>query len=75
MEHKDDPKDATAPPALGDNIDQRDLAAYMATMRGTRVGVPLTSLEKADKESADAYDAFLSRREARESSEEQASED
>ena len=55
-------------------IDQKDVAAYIATMRGTRVGVPLTALEKADKESADAYDEFLSRREAREareSSEEQ----
>ena len=75
MEQKLDPKDAEAPPALGDRIDERDVAAYIATMRGTRVGVPLTSLEKADKESADAYDTYLKNREIIEAEEDEASGD
>lgn len=52
-------------------IDAKDVAAYIATMRGTRVGVPLTALEKADKESADAYDTYLKNREIIEAEEEQ----
>ena len=44
-------------------------------MRGTRVGVPLTSLEKADKESADAYDTYLKNREIIEAEEDEASGD
>ena len=75
MENKTDPKDAVSLPAVGDRIDERDVAAYIATMRGTRVGVPLTSLEKADKESADAYDTYQKNRETIEAEEDEASGD
>jgi hypothetical protein len=52
-------------------IDRKDVAAYIATMRGTRVGVPLTAMEQADKDSADAYDEYLRNREILDASEDE----